>query len=410
MSVPRPGTEYAETTPLVADGLHGDAAATRAMPVRDGHRDVHIRRGDPWASVPIAVDNERPRLISGQALGGIALDDDDGFRPSREPIGHAIRRRHRATKWQLHDDAHGGRLLPELRARGNSPSPTHVFEGLEDHGTADPAGLLAARREATTLDVEAMELTCRVRGPEVLRLARHGNNRSLEKMLRYRKAAVNATDRTGATAVIHAARCGHVDTLRLLLERGAADLLECRSDAGWTAVLEACRHGHVTCLQLLLRNGARVEHVSASGSNGLMLACSSGHHAAVHTILCHAPHAESISASEAAAYSTFSRLAELANEVTKLAGAVTRQKKQWASIRTRAIDATAEATAATTRAAEAQLAERCARKLERAAYNAWQRRGVQGGSSGTANLFLKVVSGKEAREEEHRLLRCDTSR
>ena len=379
------------------------------MPVTDGHRDVHIRRGDPCAIVPIVVNKERPRLISGRPLGGVALGDDDSVRPSREQFGHAIRRRHRATKWQLHDDAHGGRLLPELR-RGNSPSPTHVFEVIEDHDAADPAGLLAARREAATLDVDAMEMTCRIRGPEVLRLARHGNNRALEKMVRHRRAAVNATDRTGATAVIHAARGGHVDTLRLLLERGAGELLECRSDAGWTAVLEACRYGHVTCLQLLLRNGARVEHVSASGSNGLMLACSSGHHAAVHTILCHAPYAESLSASEAAAYSAFNRLAELANEVTKLAGAVTRQKKQWVSIRTRAIDATAEATTAATRAAEAQLAERCARKLERAAYNAWQRRGAPIGSSGTANRFLKVVSGREAREEEHRLMRCDTSK
>jgi hypothetical protein len=99
-------------------------------------------------------------------------------------------------------------------------------------------------------------------------------------------------------------------------------------------------------------------------------------------------------------------MAESANEVTKLAAAVTRQKKQWALIRTRAIDAAAEATIFDKRAAEAQLAERRARKLERAACNAWRRTGVQDGSSGIANRFLNVLSGKEAREEEQRLLRA----
>ena len=225
-------------------------------------------------------------------------------------------------------------------------------------------------------------------------------------MVRYKQATVNVTDRTGATAVIHAARRGHADTLRLLLELGAADLLECRSDAGWTAVLEASRYGHVSCLQLLLRNGARVEHASDSGSNGLMLACSSGHHAAAHTILCHAPHADSLSASEAAAYSAFSRAAELANEVTKLARTVTRLKKEWVPIRACAIAAVAAATSSAKRAMELQLAARCAGKLERAACNAWQRRGAQRGSNGSANLFLNILSGKEAEEEESRLLRC----
>jgi hypothetical protein len=373
------------------------------MPV---YRDIQIRRGelDPWAIVPTSVTTDRPSLITNQTLGAIALGDelplpDEPLRPGREPI----RRRHRGQKWQLHNDSEGGRLLPELR-RSTSPRPTHFFEDVEHDRSVDPAGLLAARREAASLDAESMEMTCRIRGPRVVRLARTGNRRRLEKMVRYKEATVNVTDRTGATAVIHAARSGQRDTLRLLLERGAADLLECRSDAGWTAVLEACRYGHVPCLQLLLRNGARVEHVSSSGSNGLMLACASGHHAAVHTVLCHAAHAESLSASETNAYSTFSRAAELAMEVLKLASTVTRQKKQWIPVRRRAIGTALEATNSARRRDSAKLAVRRAEKLERAARNAWQRGGKHA-AGGAANLFVNIVSGKEAQQEERRLIR-----
>ena len=58
---------------------------------------------DPWAIVPTTVDVELPSLITNQTLGAIALDDDELFpdetyRSGREPI----RRRNRATKWQLH--------------------------------------------------------------------------------------------------------------------------------------------------------------------------------------------------------------------------------------------------------------------------------------------------------------------
>ena len=94
---------------------------------------VQIKKRDPWVIVPVTVDTERPSLITTQTLGAIALDDDelfpdDTFRPGREPI----RRQHRAMKWQLHDDAHGGRLLPEVHRRGISPSPTHFFDDVDE--------------------------------------------------------------------------------------------------------------------------------------------------------------------------------------------------------------------------------------------------------------------------------------
>jgi hypothetical protein len=304
------------------------------MPV---YRDIQIRRGelDPWAIVPTSVTTDRPSLITNQTLGVIANGDaylklpSSPHRPGREPV----RRRHRGTKWQLHNDAEGGRLLPELR-RERSPGPTHFYDQFENDRRVDPAGLVHARRAAASLDADAMELTCRIRGPHVMRLARLGNNQRLEKMIRSKEATVNVTDRTGATAVIAAARRGQRDTLRLLLEHGAKDLLESRTDAGWTAVLEACRYGHVPCLQLLLRNGARVDHLSDSGCNGLMLACASGHGDTVHTVLCHAAHADSLTASETRAYVAFSRAAELANEVTKHAATVTRMKREWVPVRT----------------------------------------------------------------------------
>jgi hypothetical protein len=45
-----------------------------------------------------------------------------------------------------------------------------------------------------------------------------------------------------------------------------------------------------------------------------------------------------------------------------------------------------------------------AEKLERAARNAWQRGGKHA-AGGAANLFVNIVSGKEAQQEERRLIR-----
>ena len=370
------------------------------------HRDIQVRAGalDPWAVVPITETADRgPSLITNQTLGVIANGDaylklpSSPHRPGREPV----RRRHRGTKWQLHNDAEGGRLLPELR-RERSPGPTHFYDQFENDRRVDPAGLVHARRAAASLDADAMELTCRIRGPHVMRLARLGNNQRLEKMIRYKEATVNVTDRTGATAVIAAARRGQRDTLRLLLEHGAKDLLESRTDAGWTAVLEACRYGHVPCLQLLLRNGARVDHLSDSGCNGLMLACASGHGDTVHTVLCHAAHADSLTASETRAYVAFSRAAELANEVTKLAATVTRMKREWVPVRAHAIESLLENTEAEQRHAEARLAVRRAEKLDRAARNAWTR----GNQLSGANLFANILSGNDVAAEQRRLLKA----
>ena len=312
-----------------------------------------------------------------------------------------IRRRHRGAPWRLLDDDErsGGHLLPGIRsATGDLEGPS-VFTLPQDH-----AGLAAARKEAASLDPDEMELTCRIRGPRVVRLARIGDRRRLRKIVKYHKATVNVTDRTGATAVMHAVRHGKRDTLRLLLEGGAQDsaqsLLESRSDSGWTALLEACHYGEVPCLSVLLRNGARIDHASESGTNGLMLAAASGHGEAVQVLLTHADHAESIAASEAAAFAVISRIAELATEATKLATTTTREKRAWVPVRSGALGAGAKASAAASAAAAADLEVRRADKLCRRARKDW----LLGGSNFGAALIVALLNGAEQRAEQRRAM------
>ena len=62
----------------------------------------------------------------------------------------------------------------------------------------------------------------------MLRAARWGDKALLDKTMRRRANTVNATDRGGATALIHASRNGHTGTVKVLLERGALDYIDCR--------------------------------------------------------------------------------------------------------------------------------------------------------------------------------------
>ena len=60
-----------------------------------------------------------------------------------------------------------------------------------------------------------------------------------------------------------AARGGHIDVMRLLLERGAN--LELVTEHGATALLVACACGRVDAARLLLERGADVTRAAVSG-------------------------------------------------------------------------------------------------------------------------------------------------
>ncbi|XP_063407826.1 inversin-like [Mytilus trossulus] len=79
----------------------------------------------------------------------------------------------------------------------------------------------------------------------------------------------------GWTALMLAARFGHVEVCRLLLEnRCETDIT---SGGGWTALMLVARGGHVEVCRLLLENRCKTDITDVRGWTALMSAASEGH-------------------------------------------------------------------------------------------------------------------------------------
>lgn len=53
-----------------------------------------------------------------------------------------------------------------------------------------------------------------------------------------------------------AARNGHADAVRMMVEKGGADIQERNATTGWVALHEAAFRGHVDCVKVLLQLNA----------------------------------------------------------------------------------------------------------------------------------------------------------
>jgi hypothetical protein len=82
-----------------------------------------------------------------------------------------------------------------------------------------------------------------------------------------------------------ACRKGHVEVIKLLLDRGAE--VDRVDSNGFTALGWACRKGHVEVIKLLLDRGAKVDRAGSDGSTALRRACHGGHVEVVKLLLEH---------------------------------------------------------------------------------------------------------------------------
>ena len=88
-------------------------------------------------------------------------------------------------------------------------------------------------------------------------------------------SSVDSTDQNGCTALIHAARGGHYDATRLLLERGASP--SAADKRGATALHHAAETGALESVALLLRAGASTDAAAGQTPCGAaMAACAKG--------------------------------------------------------------------------------------------------------------------------------------
>jgi len=115
---------------------------------------------------------------------------------------------------------------------------------------------------------------------KILHGARTGNLYAVKSLF---NEILNSSDHTGNTPLIHAARGGHVDVLRFLVERGAA--VDRVTHEGASALYEASLFGHALVARLLLANGADVDQPNHDDESPLWVASSRGNCAVADVLL-----------------------------------------------------------------------------------------------------------------------------
>ncbi|KAI1194987.1 hypothetical protein F5X97DRAFT_335665 [Nemania serpens] len=105
----------------------------------------------------------------------------------------------------------------------------------------------------------------------------------LDRLLLNGGARVNASDKTGATALMHASFNGHTTTVQLLLDGGAK--VNPSNAIGITALMHASNKGHDAIVKLLLDSGAKIDASDLDGWTPLTHASHKGHNAVVQLLL-----------------------------------------------------------------------------------------------------------------------------
>jgi hypothetical protein len=86
----------------------------------------------------------------------------------------------------------------------------------------------------------------------------------------------NVKNALGRTALMHASVYGFTAIVKLLLARGADPNLAPTDGQGWTALMAAARAGHVETVRALLNGGAKVALTDKNGNTALALAEAQG--------------------------------------------------------------------------------------------------------------------------------------
>ena len=111
---------------------------------------------------------------------------------------------------------------------------------------------------------------------------REGDLEATKQLIEKENGVDINTEKIGSqSAILVAARKGHIDIVKLLLENGA-DVNAKSSDSltwfsGWTPLISACENGHFETAKLLIENGADVNASSKSGWTALMSAARGGY-------------------------------------------------------------------------------------------------------------------------------------
>nr|XP_040147526.1 cortactin-binding protein 2 isoform X2 [Ictidomys tridecemlineatus] len=113
--------------------------------------------------------------------------------------------------------------------------------------------------------------------------AAQGNVTLLSMLLNEEGLDINYSCEDGHSALYSAAKNGHTDCVRLLLNAEAQ--VDAADKNGFTPLCAAAAQGHFECVELLIAYDAHINHAAAGGQTPLYLACKNGNKECVKLLL-----------------------------------------------------------------------------------------------------------------------------
>ncbi|KAK2504767.1 hypothetical protein MC885_003335 [Smutsia gigantea] len=113
--------------------------------------------------------------------------------------------------------------------------------------------------------------------------AAQGNVTLLSMLLNEEGLDINYSCEDGHSALYSAARNGHTDCVRLLLNAEAQ--VNAADKRGFTPLCAAAAQGHFKCVELLIAYDANINHAAAEGQTPLYLACKNGNKECIKLLL-----------------------------------------------------------------------------------------------------------------------------